>query len=201
MHAVEPGGDAVPRIHPEDAAEWRAWLEQHHATAAAVWLVTWRKASGRPVIDYENHVRVALCFGWVDSKPRALDDHRTMLYYAPRRPGSAWSGPNKRRVAALEADGSMTAAGRAVVERARRDGSWTMLDDVEALVVPDDLQDAFAAHPGARERWDAFPPSARRAILEWIVQARRPQTRAARVSETAVKAARGERAHQWRPKA
>jgi uncharacterized protein YdeI (YjbR/CyaY-like superfamily) len=200
VFAVEGGPDDVARIHPEDAVEWRGWLAQHHSTSPGVWLVTWRKAAGRPVLVYEAHVREALCFGWVDSLPRALDEERTMLYYAPRKPSSAWSGPNKRRVEELEAAGLMAPAGAAAVARARSDGTWTMLDAVERLEVPEDLAAAFDRHPGARAQWDAFPPSTRRGILEWIVQARRAETRASRVEATADKAARGERANQWRPR-
>ncbi len=200
MQPVEAGDDGVARIHPDGADEWRDWLEEHHATATGVWLVTWRAVSGRSVLGYEDHVREALCFGWVDSRPRALDDRRTMLYYSPRRPGSAWSGPNKRRVAELEAAGRMRPAGTAAVERARADGTWTMLDAVERLEVPDDLADAFGCHSGSRAEWERFPPSARRAILEWITQAKRSETRAARIETTAELAVRGERANQWRPR-
>jgi uncharacterized protein YdeI (YjbR/CyaY-like superfamily) len=92
----------------------------------------------------------------------------------------------------------MACAGRAVVEAARADGSWTLLDLVEDLVVPDDLAAALDAHPGARRQWEGFPPSARRGILEWIVQAKRDATRRQRVATTAELAARGERANQWR---
>jgi uncharacterized protein YdeI (YjbR/CyaY-like superfamily) len=123
-----------------------------------------------------------------------------MLWFSPRKRGSAWSRPNKLRVERLLREGLMAEAGLARVEEAKRDGSWTRLDAVWDLVVPDDLEAAFADHPGARAHWDAFPPSARRAILEWIVQARRPDTRARRVEETARLAARGERANQWRPR-
>jgi uncharacterized protein YdeI (YjbR/CyaY-like superfamily) len=165
-----------------------------------VWLVSFKKATGRQAFGYEEAVTEALRVGWVDSRSRALDDERTMLWFAPRAAGSGWSRPNKERIARLEREGRMAEAGLRVVERARADGSWSMLDAVEDGVVPDDLAAAFARHPGSRERWDAFPRSARRGILEWIVQARRAGTRAARVEETARLAARGERANQWRPK-
>jgi uncharacterized protein YdeI (YjbR/CyaY-like superfamily) len=182
-------------------AGWRAWLAEHHGRTTGVWLVTWRAGSGGPRITYEESVEQALCFGWVDSKGRALDAERTMLWFAPRKARSGWSRPNKQRVARLLAEGLMTPAGLAVVEAAKADGSWTLLDAVEDLVVPDDLAAAFDAHPPARAHWEAFPRSARRGILEWIVQARRPDTRARRVAETAEKAARNERANQWRPPA
>ena len=187
------------RFQPGSLAEWRAWLAEHHGRGEGVWLVTWRVGSGGPRISYEESVEQALCFGWVDSTGRRLDDERTMLWFAPRKARSGWARTNKLRIERLTAEGQMAPAGLALVEAAKADGSWTLLDDVENLVVPDDLAAAFT--PAARAHWDAFPPSARRAILEWIVQARRPETRAKRVAETAAKAQVGERANEWRPKA
>ena len=187
-------------MQPDSVAEWRAWLAEHHRRGAGVWLVTWRSGSDGPRITYEESVEQALCFGWVDSKGRALDSERTMLWFAPRKRGSGWARTNKERIERLAAAGLMAPAGQAVIDAAKADGSWTLLDDVENLVVPDDLAAAFAAHPPAREHWDAFPRSARRAILEWIVQAKRAETRAKRVAEAAEKAQVNERANQWRPK-
>jgi uncharacterized protein YdeI (YjbR/CyaY-like superfamily) len=189
------------RLHPETRAQWRAWLAEHHATSKGVWLVLWRPRSGRTGPTYEDAILEALCFGWVDSTAAKLDDHRTMLRFSPRKRGSGWARTNKLRVERLLAEGLMTEAGLAKIEEAKRDGSWTMLDAVEALEVPDDLAAAFDGHPGAREHWDQFPRSVRRAVLEWIVQARRPETRARRVTETARLAGRGERPAQFRPRA
>jgi uncharacterized protein YdeI (YjbR/CyaY-like superfamily) len=187
-------------VQPGSLAEWRDWLSQNHGRGAGVWLVTWRAGSAGPRITYEESVEQALCFGWVDSKGRSLDAERTMLWFAPRKRGSGWARTNKARIERLTAAGLMAPAGLAVIEAAKADGSWTLLDDVENLVVPDDLAAAFAAHPPAREHWDAFPRSARRAILEWIVQAKRAETRAKRVAEAAEKAQVNERANQWQPK-
>ena len=185
-------------VHPETRAAWRAWLQKHHGRSEGVWLVLWKKASGQPVRPYDDLVEEALAFGWVDSKPRKLDAERSMLWIAPRKPGSAWSGPNKRRVEAMLAKGAMASAGLAKVQAAKADGTWTKLDAVEALAVPPDLAEAFARHAGSADAFAGFPPSARRGILEWIVQARRPETRAKRVDETARLAARGERANAWK---
>lgn len=193
--------DDGERFQPASLDEWRNWLQAHHRRPSGVWLVTWRAGSGGPRISYEESVEQALCFGWVDSRPKALDAERTMLWFAPRKARSGWSRPNKQRVERLRAAGLMTPAGTAVVEAAKADGSWTRLDAVEDLIVPDDLGAALDAHPPAREHWDAFPRSVRRGILEWIVQAKRSATRAKRVAETAEMAAVNERANQWRPKA
>ncbi|MBA2718054.1 MAG: YdeI/OmpD-associated family protein [Chloroflexi bacterium] len=187
------------QVHAETAAVWRRWLRANHRRSDGIWLVSWKASTGRTRMSYEESVEEALAFGWIDSKAVSLDDERSMLWFTPRKPGSGWARPNKVRIERLENDGRMTDAGRAVIERAKADGSWTLLDAVEDLIVPDDLAAAFAAVPGSREHWDAFSRSTRRAVLEWIVQARRPETRARRVSETAASAGRGERANQPRP--
>jgi uncharacterized protein YdeI (YjbR/CyaY-like superfamily) len=192
--------DEVPRFHAETRNQWRAWLFEHHETARAVWLVSWRKVTGRPAISYHDAVSEALAVGWVDSKPAKLDDARTMLYFTPRRPGGGWSRPNKLRIDELERAGLMTEQGRRVVAVAKADGSWTVLDDVEDLVVPPDLTAAFDRHPGSAENWQAFPRSVKRGVLEWIIQARTTATRDRRIDQTAALAGRGERANQWRPK-
>jgi uncharacterized protein YdeI (YjbR/CyaY-like superfamily) len=156
-------------------------------------LVLWRKRSGRTGLTYDQAVEEALCFGWIDGRAAKLDDRRTMVRFTPRKRGSGWARSNKVRVERLLAEGRMVEAGLARIEEAKRDGSWTRLDAVEDLAVPDDLAAAFAGHPGSRERWDSFPRSVRRAILDWIAQARRPETRTRRVGETARQAAMGER--------
>jgi uncharacterized protein YdeI (YjbR/CyaY-like superfamily) len=181
-------------VHVETIGQWRDWLAEHHLTETGVWLVTWRTTTDRPAPPYEQQVEEALRVGWVDSTLRRLDDDRSMLYFARRRPGSGWARSNKARIARLESEGRMLPAGQAVVDRARADGSWTLLDAVEDLVVPDDLAAALDAHEGARQQWDSFTASARKQLLWWIVQAKQPATRAARIEETARRASRGERA-------
>lgn len=180
-----------------NAAQWRAWLRRHHGDRRGVWLVTYRKGSGKPHLPYERAVEEALCYGWIDSRPRALDAERTMLWFAPRKAGTGWSALNKRRVAKLVAEGRMARAGLAKVEAAKRDGSWTKLDAIERLEIPPDLAAAFSAT--AARHFEAFPRSVKRGILEWIANAKKPDTRARRVKETAVLAAKNERANQWRP--
>ncbi|MFP5341311.1 MAG: YdeI/OmpD-associated family protein [Candidatus Limnocylindria bacterium] len=202
MTDIETGiaPDGKPWVHALDRASWRAWLIANHETSSGAYLVSWRRGTGRPAVSYAEAVEEALCVGWVDATARALDAERTMLWFTARRPRSGWSRPNKERVARLIDAGLMLPAGLAAVEEAKRRGTWSLLDDVEDLVVPDDLAVALAANPPAREHWDAFSRSARRGILEWIVQARRPETRAARIAETATLAARNERANQWVPR-
>ena len=151
-------------------------------------------------LPYEEVVEEALCFGWVDSQARPLDENRSQQQLTPRRASSGWSRPNKQRVEKLVSAGLMTPAGLAVIDRAKADGSWSALDDVWNLIEPEELKVALDAEPEARSRWEAFPPSARRAILEWISTAKRAETRTKRVAETVRLAAKGERANQPRPR-
>lgn len=186
--------DDDPRLEPATREQWRTWLAENHAAATGVWVVMPRRASARSGPSYEDLVEEGLCFGWVDSAERPVDDERLILRFTPRRTGSTWARSNKERVARLTAAGLMAEAGLRVVAAAKADGAWSALDEVDALVVPDDLAAALAARPPAREKFDAFPPGARRAILYWIWQAKKPETRERRITETAERASRGERA-------
>ena len=132
-------------VHPPSRPAWRAWLTEHRARTRGVWLVSYKKQTGRPRVDYGESVEEALCFGWIDSKPNKLDDERSMLWFAPRQPGTGWSAPNKARIERLLQTGLMHPAGLAKIEQAKADGSWTLLDAVEALALPADLIAAFAA--------------------------------------------------------
>lgn len=187
-------GERFERVEVDSRDAWRRWLEANHERTESVWAVTWKKAHPERHVPYDALVEEALAFGWVDSLPRKLDAARSMLLMSPRKPGSAWSAANKARVERLLSDGRMAKAGLAAVERAKADGTWSKLDGVEALDVPDDLARAFEDHRGSRETFEAFPRSVRRGILEWIVQAKRPETRARRVEETARLAAENRRA-------
>lgn len=187
-----------PRVQIESRAEWRAWLAANHESAESIWLVTFKKGSGRPYVPYDDVVEEAICFGWVDSLPRRLDEERTMLLLSPRKPGSAWSKVNKERAERMNAAGKMKPAGLTKIEQSKEDGSWTFLDDVEALVVPEDLSAALEGHENAAENFAAFPPSSKRGILEWIKQAKKPETRGKRIRETAELASRNVRANHYR---
>lgn len=159
-------------IQPLSRLEWRAWLAEHHERDEGVWLIRYKKATGKPTVSYDEAVEEALCYGWIDSLSRKLDTERTMLYFARRRSGSGWSRPNKERVTRMTQAGKMTAAGQAKIDAANADGSWSVLDAVEALVIPDDLVVAFKQYPGAAAHWEAFPRSFKRGILEWIALAK-----------------------------
>jgi uncharacterized protein YdeI (YjbR/CyaY-like superfamily) len=187
-----------PRLEITSLAELDAWLETNGATAGSVWLVTWKKHHPDKHVPYSDVVDVALCHGFVDSLPRKLDNDRSMLRLSPRNPKSAWSKVNRDKVERLTAAGRMRPAGLAAVATAKANGQWEALTSVDALEPPDDLIAAFALYPGAADAFASFPKSARRGILEWIVQAKTPATRAKRIDETARLASEGKRANQWR---
>ena len=191
--------DDAPLVHADDRATWRAWLEANHAGTRGAWLVLWRPRSARArsgpaVLDYEGAVEEALCFGWVDSTGGAIDDERTRLYFAPRKPRSGWAATNRARIERLIEEGRMAPAGSAAIERAKANGSWEILDSAERLEVPDDLAAALAALPTAALNFGVFPPSARKQLLTWVAFVVRPETRAKRVRRIAEAAARNERA-------
>lgn len=178
-----------PKVFVESSSELRAWLESYHDKEQSVWLVKWKKSAGQSFISYDEIVEELLCFGWVDSLARKLDDQKTMLLISPRSPKSNWSASNKARIKRLIAEGRMGSAGMKSVEVAKENGRWNFLDEVEALVVPDDLEEAFRSYPKAAFYYHRFPDSSKRGILEWIKNAKRPETRAKRIAETAEKAA------------
>lgn len=187
MGALDDG----ERISAADAAAWRAWLEQNHERTAGVWLLSVRGRSTG--VGYDDAVRQALCFGWIDGPVRTFDDATVGQWFSPRRRGSGWAATNKARIAELETTGQMAPAGIRVLEAARADGSWTVLDGPEAGVEPPELTTALDAVPAARENWDAFPPSVKKFGLTHIAMAKRPETRASRIAKIVADAAEGRR--------
>ena len=183
-----------PAYHPATREAWRAWLEVHQDDTRGVWVVTWRASTGRPTVPYEAIVEEALCVGWIDSTVNVLDEDCGLQLVTPRKPRSTWARSNKERVARFQAEGRMTPRGRRAIEIAKANGWWDILDGVEDLVEPDDLAGALDAVPDARRTWDAFPPSARKQMLFWVVRAVKDDTRRRRIDTIVEKAARGERA-------
>jgi uncharacterized protein YdeI (YjbR/CyaY-like superfamily) len=182
--------DNTPEIAPATPAEFRAWLATNHATEQCCWLILWKKSSGRQLMTIGAAIDQALCFGWVDSKSKSLDDDRYRVYFSVRKPGSGWSKVNKDKIARLEAVAAIAPAGLAAVTRANEDGSWTLLDGPEAGIVPPDLKAALDA-AGARNGFDNLTPGARKAILTWLVLAKREATRAGRIEKTVAAAFAG----------
>ncbi|WP_433161960.1 YdeI/OmpD-associated family protein [Kribbella sp. CA-247076] len=171
--------------------DWRAWLAANGRVERSVWLIVRRDPAGPSLTEAVEH---ALCFGWIDSKTVRRDDTSTYQCFTPRNPRSTWSKVNRERIERLTAAGLMDPAGQELVDLAKRTGTWDLLADAQNLIVPADLASALAANPPADQHFQAFPPSARRAILEWITLAKRPETRTKRVEQTVVQAAQNMRA-------
>lgn len=184
-------------IQPSSAAEWRQWLEANHKQADSVWLVLAKKESGIPSLSISEAVDEALCFGWVDSVPNKVDEERFKILVSPRKPKSNWSKVNKDKVERLLAEGKMAPAGLQMVELAKQTGTWDALNEVDNLTVPADLAAELGRYAHAKEYFEGFPPSTRRGILEWILNAKKPETRAKRIVETAALAAKNKRANQF----
>ncbi|WP_334152419.1 YdeI/OmpD-associated family protein [Microbacterium sp.] len=184
--------DEGERVSAADAEAWRAWLEEHHARTAGVWLLSVRgKAAGG--VGYDDAVRQALCFGWIDGPVRTFDDQTVGQWFSPRRPGSGWAATNKARIAELEAAGLLAAAGIRALDVAKANGAWEMLDGPEAGIEPLELTAALDASPDARANWDGFPKSVKKFGLTHIAMAKRPETRSARIAKIVADAAEGKR--------
>jgi uncharacterized protein YdeI (YjbR/CyaY-like superfamily) len=173
----------LERIEIDSVNALRRWLLAKHQQRESIWLVSYKKAVADLYVSYSDIVDQLLCFGWIDSLPRKLDKQRTMILISPRKVKSGWSAVNKVKVERLAQAGLMRPSGLAAIERAKSDGSWDLLNDVDALIEPADLQMALARSPSASNGWDKLPPSMRRGLLEQIVQAKKPHTRAARIAK------------------
>ena len=188
----------TPNFHAKDRQAWRKWLEQNHATEKGLWLIIYKKSSDTPSVYYKEAVDEALCFGWVDSKPNKRDEESYFQYFSKRNPKSNWSKVNKEKVARLLEQGLMSEAGLEMIRIAKETGTWTALDDVENLVIPDDLKAELDKYPNAFFHFEQFPRSAKRGILEWIFNAKRAATRSKRIAATASLANQNIRANQYR---
>lgn len=184
--------DDGERVRAADAVAWRAWLEENHERASGVWLLSVR-GNANVGVGYEDAVRQALCFGWIDGPVRTFDDQTVGQWFSPRRPSSGWAATNKARIAELEAAGMLAPAGIRVLDAAKANGSWEVLDGPEAGIEPPEFAAALDAVPAARANWDAFPKSAKKLGLTNIAMAKRPETRAARIAKIVADAAEGRR--------
>ena len=187
-----------PEFAPDSLESWRNWLKENHQTEKGCWLILYKKGSGVDTLDVNEAIDEAICWGWIDSKVNKRDDKSYKQYYAPRNPKSNWSRINKDKVERLLKAGRIREAGHAMIVLAKETGTWDALNDVENLIIPPDLQKAFDQYPHALQNWENFPRSVKRGILEWILNAKRPATRAKRIEETATKAEENIRANQWR---
>lgn len=172
-------------FYPTSKGEWRQWLEENHLKKQAVWLVSYKKDSNIKSITWSEAVDEALCFGWIDSKKISIDKAQSHQYFSKRKPTGTWSKINKVKVEMLITQGLMTKEGLKCIEIAKQNGSWTILDEVEELIIPKDLDKEFKTRKGSKKYFLNLSRSSRKAILQWIVLAKQPQTRLKRIYEIA----------------
>jgi uncharacterized protein YdeI (YjbR/CyaY-like superfamily) len=175
-------------FYSESREQWREWLESNHSKERSVWLIYYKKNSGKPSIIYSDAVDEALCFGWIDSKIKSIDDKKYMQFFCPRKPHSVWSKVNKEKVATLIEKGLMTKAGLNTIETAKINGSWNILDEVEALIIPEDLLTALSVSLVAKEYFLNLSRTDKRNLLQWIALAKKGETRQKRIREIAISA-------------
>lgn len=180
--------ERLDSVYASDRASWRVWLEENHRTSSGIWLIYCKVKSGKPSVLYAEAVKEALCFGWIDSKVKSIDEKRYQQIFTPRKPKSVWSKLNKQYIEELVDQGLMTDAGLAKILAAKQDNSWTTLDAIEALIMPADLIAALNINPAAQQNFEKFSNSSKKNILFWIDSAKRLETRLKRIEQTAIAA-------------
>ncbi len=173
----------VEVFYPKSLTAWRKWLEKNHLSKHAVWLVFYNKESNKFSLSWSESVDIALCFGWIDSKKIKIDSETSHQFFSKRKANSTWSKINKEKVVQLTAKGIMTDAGLKCIEIAKQNGSWTLLDEVEELIIPKDLESKFKAKKGSKEYYLSLSKTNKKIILQWVAMAKRPETRQNRIDE------------------
>ncbi len=173
----------IETFYPRSRQEWREWLQNNHDKKQSVWLIYYKKKANIPTVIYSEAVDEALCFGWIDSKAKPLDEHTFMQFFSRRKHNSVWSKVNKEKIERLTKEDLMTKAGYEIIETAKQNGSWTILDEAEALIIPTDLENEFEKRPNAKAYFLGLSRSDKRNILQWLVLAKRQETREKRITE------------------
>jgi len=188
----------VETFCPASREDWRQWLIENHVSSQSVWLLQYKQKSAKPSLSWSDSVDEALCFGWIDSTRKTIDEESFMQFFTKRKPKSNWSKINKTKVERLIQEGQMAEAGFKSIEMAKKNGSWSNLDEVEELIVPSDLEQAFRAHAGSEEFYGSLSKSTKKMLLHWIYSAKRPETRQKRIAEIAELAAQKLKPKQFR---
>lgn len=183
--------DESASYYPTSATKWRQWLVKNHEKKQSVWLISYKKELGKPGVSWSDAVDEALCFGWIDSKKISLGDGKSAQYFCKRKPKSTWSAINKKKVEKLIEAGLMMPAGHECIKTAQANGSWNILDKIEALTIPKDLNRAFTSHPGSKKFFTSQSKSVQKLLLHWIMIAKKAETRENRIAQIALHAAQG----------
>jgi len=179
-----------------NAAALKRWYKSHHATHAGVWLRIAKKASGIASIDHPEALEIALCFGWIDGQRKGDGEQYFLQRFTPRTARSTWSKINRDKALKLIDDGRMQPAGLAEVERAKADGRWDAAYDAQSVAaVPPDLQAALDANRKAAAFFEKLDSRNRYAVLFRTQGAKKPETRARRISQFVAMLAKGEKIH------
>lgn len=194
---MEMNKEVINSICPSNKQEWRSWLEKNHLIKDYVWLIIHKKGADTPTITWSDAVDEALCFGWIDSVRRPIDAQKFMQYFGKRKAAGTWSKINKDKIAYLIGQGLMTQAGFQSIEKAKQNGSWTILDEVEKLIIPTDLEKELKNHPNSMDFFLGLSKSVRKTMLQWIVLAKRPETRQKRIKEIAEQASKNLKPKQF----
>ncbi|RFC53652.1 YdeI/OmpD-associated family protein [Brumimicrobium aurantiacum] len=189
---------ALETFYPANKAEWRNWLAQNHATQQSIWVIFYRKKTGIPSLSWSEAVDEAICFGWIDSTKKSIDEEKYRQLYSKRNPKSTWSKVNKDKVKVLMEQDLIQEAGYKTIEIAKENGNWSLLDDVENLIIPKDLDQALKSNPKAEAYFLSLSKSNRKSILQWVVTAKRSDTRIKRINETVELSAQGLKPKQFR---
>ena len=173
-----------PELYFPRDVEWREWLHHNHQShSQGVFLIFYKLEVKVPTMRWEEAVKVALCYGWIDSTIKSLGNGKRRQYFCPRNPKSTWSALNKSHIKLLEQEGLIHQNGWKTIEHAKKTGAWTAMDDVENLVIPPELLAAFNGNPAAFENYQSFAPGYRKSYLSWLYQAKREETRIKRINE------------------
>jgi uncharacterized protein YdeI (YjbR/CyaY-like superfamily) len=175
----------IETFYPSNKQEWRDWLEVNHDTKLSIWVIFYKKSSNIPTITWSESVDEALCYGWIDSVKKSIDSEKSIQFFSRRKPNSTWSKINKEKIKSLIENGKMTEAGLKCIEIAKQNGTWTILDEVEELIIPKDLESAFDNLPGSMEFFQSLTKTSRKVMLQWIVMAKQNETRQKRILEIA----------------
>lgn len=174
--------DKINQIYSKNREEWRNWLEKHYRSEDSVWLVYYKKHTGKPSIPYADAVEEALCFGWIDGQIKSLDAEKYMQRFTPRKPSSNWSVINIDRVKKMIKEGKMTAWGRKVYEEGIKKNR--IIPSAKNFTVPKGLKQALQANPKAWSHFQNFAPSAQLAFAYWIDTAKTSKTRRERIEKS-----------------
>jgi uncharacterized protein YdeI (YjbR/CyaY-like superfamily) len=189
--------DGVKAFHAKTRKAWRNWLEKNHAKAKGIWLIIYHRKSKTASVYNSDAVEEALCFGWIDSIKKKRDAESAFQFFSPRKPKSTWSKINRDRIEKLTEQGLIAPQGQAMIDHAKKTGTWTAMVEVQQMIIPPDLKKLFDKNAKAFKNFQAFPPSSKQIILAWILNAKKPDTRTKRIKETVALAKQNIRANHY----